>query len=104
MHDVAELSVTWVTCMQGFLQYSTRGEPGRLDVDLINEKLAVKGRLRLRHSMKPAEGYGVIFCFDGVICNLQPLKESAWESVAQARGAQPLRVADLGDESGANGT
>jgi hypothetical protein len=69
------------------MQFSTRGGSVRLDVDELNERMAVKGRLRLRHSMKPDEGYGMVFSFDGVICDTQSLKKEAWMAVAQLRGA-----------------
>ena len=75
--------------VQGFIQFSTRGESVRLDVDELNERMAAKGRLRLRHSMKPDEGYGMVFAFDGVICNTHAVKEDAWRSVAAARSALP---------------
>ena len=66
--------------------FIARDEPKRLGVDELNEKLAVKGRLRLRHSHKPDEGYGSIFCFDGVICNTRRIKKEAWQAVAKHRG------------------
>jgi hypothetical protein len=66
--------------------FTARDEPTRLGVDELNEKLAVKGRLRLRHSHKPDEGYGAIFCFDGVVCNTRQIKQEAWQAVAKQRG------------------
>ena len=81
--------------MQGFVQFTIRDEVSRLDVDELNERLAVKGRLRLRHSMKPDEGYGIIFFFDGVLCNMQRIKAEAWQAVARERGAARRRRASL---------
>ena len=78
--------------LQGFISFSNRGEPDRLGVDELNERLAVKGRLRLRHSMKPDEGYGAIFFFDGVICNTQAIKQQAWREVAQRRGVGSCQI------------
>jgi hypothetical protein len=72
--------------LQGFVQFKSRGEITNLGVDELNERLEVKGPLRLRHSMRPDEGYGVIFVWDGVVCDTQSLKRQAWRAVAQARG------------------
>lgn len=87
--------------LQGFLQFSVRGETARLDVDELNERMAVKGRLRLRHSMKPDEGYGMVFAFDGIICHTHRLKEAAWQAVAEERGA-PHRLLLAGRWPGAH--
>lgn len=73
--------------MQGFVSFTGSTEPDVLDVDKLNERLAVKGRLRLRHAMKPDEGFGMVFSFDGVVCDTQRLRKRAWEEVAQQRGA-----------------
>ena len=70
-------------------------EPDVLDVDKLNEKLAVKGRLRLRHAMKPDEGYGMVFSFDGVVCDTQQLRKRAWHDVAQRRGAQACQTCKI---------
>jgi hypothetical protein len=52
-------------CAQGYIQYRIAGEPHRLDVDTLNEKLRLRGAARMRLLMRPDEAYGMIFDFDG---------------------------------------
>lgn len=70
------------------MQFKSRGEITRLGVDELNERMEVKGPLRLRHSMCPDEGYGVVMCWDGVVCDTQALRKQAWRNVADQRGAR----------------
>ena len=63
---------------QGYIQYRIAGEPHRLDVDTLNEKLRLRGAARMRLLMRPDEAYGMIFDFDG-----PPLPPSAAAMLSQ---------------------
>ena len=76
--------------MQGFLQFCSRGEVTRLDVDALNERMAVKGRERLRHSMKPEEGLACVFWCDDVVADAAAAKRAAWAAVARQHGAHTI--------------
>ena len=82
--------------MQGFVNLTVTGRPVHMDVDSLNEKMAATGRLRLRHSMKPDEGYGILFSWDGVICDTKQLQRRSWATVAASIGASTAPdIADL---------
>lgn len=81
-----------MAALQGFVQFKSRGEITRLGVDELNERMEVKGPLRLRHSMCPDEGYGVVMCWDGVVCDTQALRKQAWRNVAETRGTHQQRL------------
>ena len=68
------------------MQFRIGGEPGRLDVDTLNERLKHSGALRLRHTQKPDEAFGMIFNFDSVVADTQGAYLQAWRDVAAARG------------------
>ena len=53
------------------MQYRLSGEAFHLDVDTLNEKLKLRGAQRLRTAMRPDEAFGMIFCFDGIIADMQ---------------------------------
>jgi len=57
-----------------------------VDVDALNEQLAPRGAMRLRHASRPDEAHGAVFSFDSVIADLQPVKEAAWRLLARRRG------------------
>ena len=53
------------------MQYRVSGEATHLDVDTLNEKLKLRGAERLRTAMRPDEAFGMIFCLEGVIVDMQ---------------------------------
>lgn len=71
---------------EGFLQFRMSGEKTRLDVDTLNEALAVRGAARIRHSMRPDEAFGLIFDWDDVVVDARALQRAAWKQVAADEG------------------
>lgn len=71
---------------EGFVQYKIRGEPGRLDVDTLNEQLRAWGAQRMRQFMRPDEAMGAIVCWDGIITDMRILQRKAWQRVASDEG------------------
>ena len=63
--------VMLMNVLQGFMQYRVSGESMHLDVDTLNEKLKLRGAERLRTAMRPDEAFGMIFCLEGVILDMQ---------------------------------
>ncbi len=51
--------------MQGFIQFRLSGEPLRLGVDDLNERLKVRGAQRMRQAFRPDEAHAMLFNFDG---------------------------------------
>lgn len=74
---------------EGFVHYRLNGDPYRVDVDKLNEQLRHTGALRLRHSMKPDEAFGLIFNFDNVVANLPAIQLQAWHKLAEELGKPP---------------
>lgn len=68
------------------MHYRPGGEVLRVDVDTLNESLKHKGALRLRHSMRPDEAFGMIFSFDAVIADTTSARQMAWAALAQRHG------------------
>mmetsp|Transcript_29317 Transcript_29317/g.64917 ORF Transcript_29317/g.64917 Transcript_29317/m.64917 type:complete len:374 (+) Transcript_29317:87-1208(+) len=74
---------------EGFLQFRP-GEPLRLDVDTLNERLQHQGATRHRHVHKPDEASGLIFSFDGCIANTRAALVRAWAQLGKRHGCPPL--------------
>jgi len=51
--------------VQGFIQFRLSGEPLRLGVDDLNERLKVRGAQRMRQAFRPDEAHAMLFNFDG---------------------------------------
>eukprot|EP01024_Parvocaulis_polyphysoides_P022682 TRINITY_DN21032_c0_g2_i2.p1 TRINITY_DN21032_c0_g2~~TRINITY_DN21032_c0_g2_i2.p1 ORF type:complete len:322 (-),score=14.21 TRINITY_DN21032_c0_g2_i2:288-1196(-) len=68
---------------EGFVEFRLGRDPVHLDVDTLNEKLASKGRDRLRFAQYPDEAYGMIFSFEGVIGNTQQVMQVSWKELAR---------------------
>lgn len=69
---------------EGFLQFRRSGEKIRLDVDILNEQLSIRGADRIRHTMRPDEAFGLIFTWEDVIIDARSLQLNAWKLVAAA--------------------
>eukprot|EP01023_Acetabularia_acetabulum_P004675 TRINITY_DN11998_c0_g1_i1.p1 TRINITY_DN11998_c0_g1~~TRINITY_DN11998_c0_g1_i1.p1 ORF type:complete len:362 (-),score=45.14 TRINITY_DN11998_c0_g1_i1:243-1328(-) len=68
---------------EGFVEFRIGGDPVHLDVDTLNEKLASKGRMRLRFAQYPDEAYGMIFSFEGVLADTKKLMQMSWQQLAK---------------------
>jgi hypothetical protein len=55
----------WRAHVQGFIQFRLSGEPLRLGVDDLNERLKVRGAQRMRQAFRPDEAHAMLFNFDG---------------------------------------
>ena len=53
------------SAIQGFIQFRLSGEPLRLGVDDLNERLKVRGAQRMRQAFRPDEAHAALFNFDG---------------------------------------
>ena len=85
------VSRVWPLCIQGYIQYRIAGEPHRLDVDTLNEKLRLRGAARMRLLMRPDEAYGMVFDFDGQ--HLTPAGSVHGVPACMAEGACSLNLA-----------
>ena len=71
---------------EGFTTWAPGGEL-RVDVDYLNERLEVKGAMRLRHNqIAPDEALGLIFDWDGTLGNTRDAQRRAWKRLAEEKG------------------
>lgn len=71
---------------EGFVQFRIGADPVRLDVDTLNENLKHKGAMRLRHTLRPDEAFGMVFNFEGVVADTRTVLNRSWQLLAASKG------------------
>ena len=63
----------WQLSLQGFVEFRIGAQPLHLDVEMLNERLKLRGAHRMRTAMRPDEAYGMVFTWCAFAAELKQM-------------------------------
>ena len=75
--------------LQGFVEFRIGTQPLHLDVEMLNERLKLKGAHRMRTAMRPDEAYGMVFTWCASAAELRQMIHIRVSMLADMLSLQP---------------